>query len=283
VGACTSWARSSRAGSTRRRRRFIDRRLQLDQSSWLFVVGVTNSGTTVLTRLLEQHPQISGLPKEGQFLSHALPRPDDAGDGRLWALNPQRYRWAEADDPGPAMRCMFDWSWHYTNAPAVLVEKSPPNLLRMRWLQANFAPARFIVISRNPYAACEGICRRRPDCTIEQAAEQWRCAHEFMFEDLPHLQRVTRITYEQLCDEPMQTLRELETFLELGQPFEPSVIESTFTFRPSEYRNTKLTNYNMRSIERLTEDEIATITNVAGQMMDKLGYEPIERPAAHHD
>lgn len=259
----------------RLRRRWVERRLYIAPYSWLFVVGATNSGTTVLTRLLERHPQIRGLSKEGQFLSLALPRPEDEGHGRLWALQPELYRWTEADDPSPTLRCKYDWSWHYDRRPGILLEKSPPNLLRMRWLQENFAPARFLVIIRNPYAVCEGICRRRPDCTIEQAARQWVAAHEIMFEDLPKITNVLRVSYEQICDQPLATLESIRTFLELKQPFERSTLEEGFKFRHGDYERATLTNYNQQAIDRLAESDIASISQIAGPMMQRLEYTPI--------
>lgn len=266
--------------SSRQRTRWVERRLLIAPYSWLFVVGVTNSGTTVLTRLLERHPRVRGFAREGQFTSHALPRPDDFGDGRLWALQPDRYRWTEADDPAPALRCMFDWSWHYPRRPGVLLEKSPPNLLRMRWLQANFTPARFLIITRDPYAVCEGIRRRRPDCTIEQAAEQWVAAHEIMFDDLPMIEHHMRVSYEQLCDRPMETFESVRAFLELDQPFDTAVLEEGFTFRHGEYERSTLGNQNRKAIDRLSAADVEAITGIAGPMMQRLGYSQREPAAA---
>lgn len=281
AGVATRAARAACWSVLTRRGRvaLVERRLQLERSSWLFIVGVTNSGTTILARLLEQHAEIHGLPKEGQFLTRALPRPDDFGDGRLWAIHPQRYRWTETDDPAPARRSMFDWSWHYAAGPGIHLEKSPPNLLRMRWLQAHFVPARFIVLTRNPYAVCEGIRRRRPDCTIEQAAQQWVRAHEIMFEDLPHIEHVERLTYETVCAEPLQALRTLEQFLRLRKPFDDSVVQQAFEFRDDEYSGARLTDFNEQAVNRLEPGEIDRITAIARPMMEQLGYAPIERSA----
>ena len=53
---------------------------------WVFVVGCYNSGTTLLANLLEAHPAINGLAREGVELTDALRRPELAGWPRMcWA------------------------------------------------------------------------------------------------------------------------------------------------------------------------------------------------------
>src|SRR5436190_2119392 len=49
--------------------RWVDRRLRLGENFWLFVLGVNNSGTTALAKILESHPSVRTLPAEGHFLT----------------------------------------------------------------------------------------------------------------------------------------------------------------------------------------------------------------------
>lgn len=263
--------------SQARRQHFVRRRLLLDKSSWLFIAGTSNSGTTALTRILARHPAVRDLPKEGQFLTDALPRPDDLGHDRLWALHPDIYHRTEAHDAAAALRAKYDWSYHYDHRPGVLMEKSPPNLVRLRWLQANFQPSRFLILVRNPYAVCEGILRRRPDATIEQAAQQWIRAHEIMFDDLPCIERHLLVSYERLCDETRSTLREIEQFLEFTMPFENATIDQPMQLRPDDKTAAPLRNRNAEHIARLTAAQIDAITRIAGPMMQRLGYAPLTR------
>lgn len=55
---------------------------------------------------------------------------------------------ASQSNAGLAERIKKQWSYFTDGGPA-LVEKSPANLLRLRFLQAHFQPASFIYIVRN--------------------------------------------------------------------------------------------------------------------------------------
>ena len=54
----------------------LDRIMCADGAYWLFILGVNNSGTTILSKILETHPEIRTLPKEGQHLTTAFPKPN---------------------------------------------------------------------------------------------------------------------------------------------------------------------------------------------------------------
>lgn len=258
----------------RQRRRWTARRMNLDQRQWLFVLGVNNSGTTLLTRILGLHPFISDLHVEGQRLTRAFPRPMDFDLQRLWSHRVDAFRWTEADEPAPALRAMYDWAPHFGRGRGYLLEKSPPNTVRSRWLAANFQPCRFIVVTRNPYAVAEGV-RRRRSCTIEQAIEHWTRAHDVLMKDLPHLQHVLRVTYERLSDDTQAVLRDIERFLELPTPFDRDVLSREFNIHNMEDQPALIQNFNQRSIDRLTHDDIETINRIAGDVMRRVGYEPL--------
>ena len=49
-------------------------------------------------------------------------------------------------------RLWAQWSKHWDTDADVLLEKSPPNLIRCRFLQAMFSGACFVVIQRHPVA-----------------------------------------------------------------------------------------------------------------------------------
>ena len=259
--------------------RWVDRRLALGDDYWLFLLGVSNSGTTILTRLLASHPRLRVLPKEGQALTDAVPKGDRLGTGRRWTERLDVFHLTEESDPAPALRAKYDWAYHCERRPGILVEKSPPNSVRARWLQANFRPARFLAIVRHPYAVCEGM-RRRSRATIEDAARQWATANEVLLADAESLERFLLLTYEELTERPEETLERLREFLDLDEPFDRSVAERPLRMVNVEGEPRPLQNFNAKSLERLTDEEIAAIDRIAGPMMERLGYVPLER-AAH--
>lgn len=256
------------------RQRWTHRRLNLDESEWLFVLGVNNSGTTLLARVLGLHPSVRDLYTEGQRVTQCLPLPGPLGVQRLWSQRIDDFRWTEDHDASRVLRIMYDWAPLFGPGRGYLLEKSPPNTVRSRWLQKNFAPARFIVVTRNPYVVAEGI-RRRRNCTIEEAAEHWTTAHRILLKDLPHLQKVLRITYERLCDNTRDVLGEIEEFLELDRPFDRDVLAREFNIHNMQEQPAYIQNFNQRSLDRLSPDQIETVTRIAGDVMQQFGYEPM--------
>jgi hypothetical protein len=249
-----------------------DRRLVGKGDFWLFVLGLNNSGTTLLCRVLQSHPAVRYLHREGQFLTRALPLARDHEAARLWATRPDVFRWGENHDPSPAARARFDWSHFYPRRPGILLEKSPPNTMRSLWLQKNFTPSRFIGIVRSPYAVAEGI-RRREDCSIEEAATHWARAYEALLEDRDSLEHFLMVRYEDLCERPDEVLRSMETFLELPRPFDRDVVERPQRVSNMEGEDKPISNFNAKSIERLSAEDIETIGRIASPLMAGFGYE----------
>jgi hypothetical protein len=166
-------------GEKERLSRWTDRRLDVGPWYWLFLLGCNNSGTTLLVETLQSHPLIRQLPKEGQRLTSAVPNSAPLGIGRVFTQRLDLFRQVETGDGACVPRLRYDWAYYSDPRPGIRLEKSPPNTLRSRWIQRYFAPARFLVLVRNPYAVCEGIARRRGH-SIEEAAVHWRTVHEIL-------------------------------------------------------------------------------------------------------
>jgi hypothetical protein len=246
-------------------------RLQLDGNYWLFILGLNNSGTTLLVDLLKTHPRMRWLPNEGQYLTGALPLPRDYGVPRRFAERLDVFHWTEANDPGPALRIQYDWARHYQPRPGILLEKSPPNTLRSRWFQHNFRPSRFLAITRHPYAVCEGI-RRREGHSIDEAARHWVLANEWMLDDITHLQHCLFMTYEDLCFRPQHYLTQMQAFLGLEVPFDPQVLSTPRRIHNIDGTPELIRNFNERSLQELSAHDVATIDRIAGPMMERLRY-----------
>jgi hypothetical protein len=261
------WALSSRASLER----YTDKRLHLDGYFWLFILGVTNSGTSILQRLLGSHPEVRMLPTEGQYLTDALPLAADYGVTREWTKRPDVFHLTEESDPGPALRARYDWAYYFPARSGIAVEKSTPNTIRSRWLQQNFPPARFVGITRHPYAVCEGI-RRRTGMDLADAAAQWATANELMLADSERLDHFLLVTYEEMTERPAELLARLQEFLGLETPFEPAMLSAPIEMHNLDDKPQPLQNMNPRSIERLSPEDIATIDRLAGPVMRRLGY-----------
>jgi hypothetical protein len=251
--------------------RWSDRRLALGPWYWLFVLGCNNSGTTLLMELLEKHPLIRRLPKEGQRLTSAIPNSAPLGIGRVFSQRADLFRWTEETDGAAVPRLRYDWAYYADARPGIRLEKSPPNTLRSRWLQRHFAPARFIVLVRDPYAVCEGIARRRGHSLVE-AARHWRFVHEVLEEDLPHLDRYVTVSYEEFCERPEDVLSRLESFLDLPVPFDRALVGGSFNAHNIDGTPQRLQNFNDRSYQRLSREDLTAIGGAIGDVMTRWGY-----------
>jgi hypothetical protein len=132
-----------------------------DARKWVFIMGCTNSGTSLLHQLLAPHPDISTMPLEGQFLSSVLTHPDFKGYPRIWTEQLDQFRLTEVDLQPDSVRLIHDWKNYLDNVNAFTVlEKTPFNSIRSRWLQGLFKNSYFIGMVRDGRAVAEGISRR---------------------------------------------------------------------------------------------------------------------------
>ena len=260
--------RSYRANRSARN---IDQALCAPGDFWLFILGVNNSGTTVLAKLLETHPAIRALPAEGQLLTDAFPRPDRLGVERLWSARMDLFRWTEDHDSTSALQAKKDWLQHYPKRPGILLEKSPPNTLRSRWLQKHFTPSRFLGIVRHPYAVCEGI-RRRRNYSIEEAAQHWFIANTCLLEDMEFLSHNLLIRYEDLVGNPEHCLNQVQDFIGIAQRSLQDACENVEA-HSLEGNTSGLINLNEKSFGNLSSGDLKSINRICGSLMSRFGYE----------
>ena len=247
--------------------------LRRKRISWLFLLGVNNSGTTLLETILGRHPEISKLPEEGQYLSRALPRPNPMKLRRIWTERIDVFRKRSGDGGGlSASRLKWDWLGHYpVDGGSRLMVKSPPNTVRGPWLEHHFKPASFLALTRSPYAVAEGI-RRHEGYSVERAARHWAVATQIMLDDLDQLDDALLLSYEDLCADPSKEMTRVTRFLKIAPYPDESLCESlpvhNVTGQPS-----LIKDFNASSLERLSAEDIRRVEDIAGEVMSRLGYE----------
>lgn len=242
--------------------------------TWVFLVGCYNSGTTLLAELLGQHPSISALPTEGHFITDQFVKDYDIGLPRMWVEREDLFRLNETDDGPDPIRLTKEWAMRLDCSKPVLLEKSPPNSAKTRWLQKHFDNAHFVGIVRDPYAVSEGITRKADpkhlinSWPIEMSAYQWMRSNQILQQDAEYLQRFMWVKYEDLADDTVGTLNKITEFVGV-EGFDH--FESGRSWSIHE-RNEQVRNMNSESIKRLSPQQIDSITRVAGVMMDVFGY-----------
>lgn len=233
---------------------------------WVFVVGCYNSGTTLLHDVVKQHPDIASLPKEGQYCTDQLLQPKSIGLARAWALQPERFQMHNSN--ADVARIKKQWALQMQpTGKTVYLEKSIPNAARIDWLNSNFENAYFVAIVRNGYAVAEGI-RRKSTRSLDDAAQQWQNANQIMIDDLDKIPNSHLISYEDFTEHPEQTTAAVFKFLGLADCPEVSG-QTQWSIHGV---NSKITNMNHRSFDKLTGDDIQVIEKCASPMLERFGY-----------
>jgi hypothetical protein len=205
----------------------------------VFVGGLHRSGTTLLADVLGEHPEISALSgtgveeDEGQHVQAVYPPARTYGGAGRFARDPAAHLTESSPlvSPQNARLVRESWTPYWDTGRRLLVEKSPPNLIRGRFLQALYPDASFVFLVRHPVAVSLATRKWRRRTPFVRLMEHWFIAHELIRRDLPFLGHVHVLKYEQLVRSPEPTLGALGTFLGLSTPLNASAVEVSHSSR----------------------------------------------------
>lgn len=242
-----------------------------ERHEWVMIVGCNNSGTTLLHDVLAASGRFSYMEHEGQRYTRAIPPARRKGHERVWTEHIEDLRLDETDSLSSVPRLVFDWSMELSTPikPRIL-EKTPANAVRMRWLQRAFPRSSFIGIVRNGYAVAEGI-KRKGGKDVRRGARHWRCVNEVMLNDARHLRRFLLVRYEDFVQRRYETLERIAGFL--GVPV--ADLEQGFARVDAKLAGGSgrgIEDMNERCIERLSREELRIITAEAGDLLRQFGY-----------
>ena len=206
--------------------------LEIESSRLVFVGGLHRSGTTPFGRVLAEHRDISGLAEttaaedEGQHLQSVYPPAKLYGGSGHFARDPRAHLTETSSlvSPQNAQALLEAWRPHWDLSRPYLVEKSPPNILMARFLQALYPDAAFIMVIRHPVTVALStkkwtrLISRHPRkfATLAALVEHWLIAHRLLASDIPHLRRVHVVHYEDLMQQPTAELQRVREFLKLA-------------------------------------------------------------------
>lgn len=236
---------------------------------YLFIACPNACGSTLWAKLIGTSPNASlltALRHEGQNVKGAarhIPIPQGLETG-LWTAYEEKFT-SEINYDWPAIKALWQSNWDMNKA--VLVEKSPPNVLRAHLLARHFQPSRFLFAIRNPYPMCEGIRRKninRP--TWEACATHWVKCARWQMRLLPLLENSIYFTYEELCDNPERVMQRLLEFIPALDSFDAS---RRFTIHS---HHASISNLNAASIDRLSREDIEAINSVLRNYPEELRF-----------
>jgi Sulfotransferase family len=200
--------------------------------------GLHRSGTTLLFRMLREHPEISGFANnpyanewlgaedEGQYLQSVYPPAIFWGGPGKFAFSPDANLTEESEflTPESKTRLALEWFPFFDLSKRFLLEKSPPNILWTRFLQSVFPNSWFVIIERHPVAVTLATEKWSPT-GLPSLVEHWLVAHETFEKDRPHLRRVMTIKYENLISQPFETISTIYKFMGLDP--HPTTFQAT--------------------------------------------------------
>lgn len=192
---------------------------------YVFIGGLHRSGTSLLQRCICADPQVTGfsgtgVPEdEGQFLQSVYPPALLYGGAGRFGFDARAHMTEDSPLATAEKRARLEWEWgyHWDAERPVRVEKSPPNMLKMRFLQALFADAYFVMMVRDPIAVTMSTSRWSRESSLTRLMHHWVHCHDIMWADAPSIRRLKVVHYEQFVRDPKTVLAEIGEFLELGR------------------------------------------------------------------
>ncbi len=208
----------------------------------VFVGGLHRSGTSIMARTLETHPLLGGLhdtgapEDEGQHLQSLYPTARHHGGPGRFAFDPAAHLTEQSvgDAEADSTRLVACWLPFADCSRPFVVEKSPPNLIRTRYLQALFPDARFVLVVRHPAVVAVRTRVWRRDLTIADLLRHWICAHDRMVRDQVMLRRSILVRYESFVDRPIDALTEVADLVGVDPDFDVSAVVASRSDRAFE-------------------------------------------------
>jgi Sulfotransferase family len=256
----------------------------LEGRQLVFVGGLHRSGTTPLTDIIAAHEEFSGLTdtgvseNEGQHLQDVYPRIRQYGGMGRFAFAPAAH--LTEDSPlatrANAERLLRAWRPYWDWSKPRLVEKSPPNLIMGRFLQALFPDCSVVVVVRHPVVTALALQKWNPrlvsrsgrrHTTLYGLVAHWIKAHQLLMSDAPLIRRLHVVRYEDLVDRPDDELRRLEAFLGLTTALPRGLVRAG---RSSVYAQQW---ERMHRGGPLTRRRRAVIADRLGPQVAKFGYD----------
>jgi Sulfotransferase family len=193
------------------------------QQHLIFIAGLHRSGTSLLHELFRSHPSISGFSNtgvpedEGQHLQTVFPSARQFGGPGRFGFNPESFmdEHHPLATPNNAKRLFLEWSQYWDLSKPYLTEKSPPNIVRTRFLQSLFTECSFVVILRHPIAVAYAT-QRWAQTPIPSLLDHTLLCYERFQADMPFLRRLYVLRYEEFVLAPSAHLMKLAEWLGIG-------------------------------------------------------------------
>jgi len=229
-----------------------------DDPHFLFIITPPYSGSTALAQLLNSCHTSAFLQKraEGQWLIPGMCEKGRWDRGKYIDWNSVRAVWHQRINLLRESDQNLD----------LIIEKSPPNTVRIDHLINAFPNSTLMAFNRNPYANCASILHRRHEqaakssadhiILVKSKAERWLFRSRWIRKWITEMD-VVNFTYEEFCSDPAACISRLYEYI-------PSLrtVDVDATIKVKDYEKQKLANQNTRQIAGLNRQVIDAISEV---------------------
>lgn len=230
---------------------------------YLFILSPPYCGSTLLTEIIDSSDSSSINNPIGTCEGHRLPEVKSEMFDHPQRWNPdRRMNWNKIKQA---------WHRYWDPTKPVLVDKSPPNIMRATRIEKFFNPSHFIIFTRNPYAQVESLMSRKKMLPRDAAEFALTClSHQK--ENIEQLDAPLILTYEALTNEPKKTLHAIiEHIPELDDIHLPRALKT----HNSVAKANQVSNQNEIKIQRLdraTLEKINSVFSKKRRLLNFFGY-----------
>ena len=160
----------------------------------------------------------TGVPEdEGQHLQTVYKAAKYYGGPGRFGFDKRSYLNESSSLISEKNRCkLFDeWSQNWDLSKKFLVEKSPPNIIRTRFLQALFPNATFVTILRDPIAVSFAT-QKWSKTSMDSLFKHWLVCNRQYQEDSRMLKNSILFKYEDFTSKPHKVLAQVSELLDVS-------------------------------------------------------------------
>jgi hypothetical protein len=237
------------------------------KNSFLFILCPPYSGSTLLNELISTSSSVSVNNDLGTREGQQLPkiRKIMFDHNHRWNID-RKYDWRFIKR---------EWLKYWDVSRPILLEKSPPNVIRALEIQAHFKPAYFICMVRNPYATCEGLIRRNHDQPGKAARFIMNC-YKYQKKNVENLEHAVLVNYEELTENTKHVADRFAGFLPGLSDINIHLVSRAHNYKK---KPMPIKNMNYEKITKLKQEQLSEINSVFEKdkkTLDYFGYEIIQ-------
>jgi len=188
-----------------------------DTHKYIVIGGPHHTGTSLLRLLLGKDKDVSiqnassRFEGEGQHVQTVYARARKVCE---YAINsPPKFHMTEKDFNPNQNRIFKEWNRYWNLSKSILVEKSPPNILKSRWLQSLYdfthKDAHFVFLMKHPISIMQSHCHYDP----EKYIEHWLTIMETLAREIANLHFAYFIRFEDWLQTPEHTKKVVDDLL----------------------------------------------------------------------